>query len=446
MTEIYLHFIFAHYGLYGNAPVSRAGAIRVGSEMDTEKVGKLKIGEEIAVTKQKELDDGTMRVKFERGWTSVMAGKSGRPLLELVGEQTAQEVTDEKEQEHERKLEAMQQQQQEQMVQIQKQLEQAQQQMQAQQQQQMGAQQTALKLQQQQMQEHIAAQKQRMQQKEEAQAAQLQQDADKLQQEQGQMRTEQQQLQKQLQHHQQESQLTTQQQQQQLKQATQHLLTATQSNVSQMPPPLPSPVAASVQHQYEPPQGYQAVDTQQQQTTMFYQQPPASLIMPGGGEDRGRVPDDELFRCLQKYHLDHYYFKLATIGVRVEDDLRQMTETDMEELQMNKFDKKRLLMLCSNAQSDVHHRPSHIAAPSPLSRLPPDAHPAPSSPRGDAHFLDEPIESLLEERDYFAESILFLRCAVAADQRGRGGDPTAALEAALLYSEGISRIQGAYHL
>ena len=60
------------------------GAIRAGSEMDTEKVGKLKIGEEIAVTKQKELDDGTMRVKFERGWTSVMAGKSGRPLLELV--------------------------------------------------------------------------------------------------------------------------------------------------------------------------------------------------------------------------------------------------------------------------------------------------------------------------------------------------------------------------
>ena len=90
-------------------------------------------------------------------------------------------------------------------------------------------------------------------------------------------------------------------------------------------------------------------------------------MMQTGGEDRGRVPDDELFRCLQKYHLDHYYFKLATIGVRVEDDLLQMTDSDTEELEMNKFDKKRLQLLCQDAESDVHQKLSHEAA-SPLAR------------------------------------------------------------------------------
>ena len=62
------------------------GVIREGAEMDSDKAGKLEEGEEIVVTERKELDDGTMRVKFDRGWTSVSA-KSGKALLELVEEE-----------------------------------------------------------------------------------------------------------------------------------------------------------------------------------------------------------------------------------------------------------------------------------------------------------------------------------------------------------------------
>ena len=60
-----------------------AGAIRVRAEMDSDPAGKLVLGEIIEVSETKELGNGTVRVHFDRGWTSVTA-KSGKVFLKLV--------------------------------------------------------------------------------------------------------------------------------------------------------------------------------------------------------------------------------------------------------------------------------------------------------------------------------------------------------------------------
>jgi hypothetical protein len=60
--------------------------IRESAAMDSRKLGNLRIGEVIAETEHAELEDGTMRVKFDRhgwppeGWTSVMS-TAGKQLL-----------------------------------------------------------------------------------------------------------------------------------------------------------------------------------------------------------------------------------------------------------------------------------------------------------------------------------------------------------------------------
>ena len=60
------------------------GVIRTGAAMDSPKAdpGKLTIGQEIEVLEQQKVD-GTMRLRFEGGWTSLTA-KSGKVLLERV--------------------------------------------------------------------------------------------------------------------------------------------------------------------------------------------------------------------------------------------------------------------------------------------------------------------------------------------------------------------------
>ena len=58
------------------------GVIRSGAALDSAKVGNLREGEVIGVT-AKQMVSGSTRVKFDRGWTSVLA-KSGKTLLELV--------------------------------------------------------------------------------------------------------------------------------------------------------------------------------------------------------------------------------------------------------------------------------------------------------------------------------------------------------------------------
>ena len=63
--------------------VLAAGYVRKGVAMDSEKAGKLTEGDVFAVTERQELAGGTLRVKFEDGWASVVA-KSGKLLLELV--------------------------------------------------------------------------------------------------------------------------------------------------------------------------------------------------------------------------------------------------------------------------------------------------------------------------------------------------------------------------
>ena len=50
-----------------------AGVIRESAAMDSEKAGKLTEGEVFVVTERQELDDGTVRVKFDRVWPSVAA-------------------------------------------------------------------------------------------------------------------------------------------------------------------------------------------------------------------------------------------------------------------------------------------------------------------------------------------------------------------------------------
>ena len=59
------------------------GAIRSGAAMDSESAGKLTEGEIIEVSETKELENGTIHVHFDRGWTSITA-KSGKALLELM--------------------------------------------------------------------------------------------------------------------------------------------------------------------------------------------------------------------------------------------------------------------------------------------------------------------------------------------------------------------------
>ena len=57
MTEIYLHFLFSHYGLYANAPVnSGGGAIRSSTEPREPRRG----GEDTM--------DGPQKVRFDSGF------------------------------------------------------------------------------------------------------------------------------------------------------------------------------------------------------------------------------------------------------------------------------------------------------------------------------------------------------------------------------------------
>ena len=59
-----------------------AGVIRTGAELDSNKCGKLTEGMDLIVYEQKHVD-GTLRVRFSGGWTSVISAK-GKELLKLV--------------------------------------------------------------------------------------------------------------------------------------------------------------------------------------------------------------------------------------------------------------------------------------------------------------------------------------------------------------------------
>jgi hypothetical protein len=59
------------------------GVIRESADMESEKAGKLKEGEEIDVTEVVVTESGTTRVHFDRGWASVRA-KNGKALLERM--------------------------------------------------------------------------------------------------------------------------------------------------------------------------------------------------------------------------------------------------------------------------------------------------------------------------------------------------------------------------
>ena len=69
------------------------GVIRTGAAKDSPKADpdKLTVGQEIDVSETQEVD-GTTRLRFEGGWTSLTA-KSGKVLLELL-EESEDEVTD----------------------------------------------------------------------------------------------------------------------------------------------------------------------------------------------------------------------------------------------------------------------------------------------------------------------------------------------------------------
>ena len=58
------------------------GTIRRGAEKDTEKCGKLAVGEEVLAFERVNMADGTIRLRCEKGWVSVATAK-GKPLLEL---------------------------------------------------------------------------------------------------------------------------------------------------------------------------------------------------------------------------------------------------------------------------------------------------------------------------------------------------------------------------
>lgn len=75
----------------GPAPVWKykalgAGVIRSGVSKTSEEVGRLTKGEVIEVSEIVAQADGIVRVRFDRGWTSVST-KQGKKLLELLGEE-----------------------------------------------------------------------------------------------------------------------------------------------------------------------------------------------------------------------------------------------------------------------------------------------------------------------------------------------------------------------
>ena len=77
------------------------GVIRTGAAKDSPKADpdKLTVGQEIDVLETQEVD-GTTRLRFEGGWTSLTA-KSGKVLLERVGAEPAAEASAESEEEAE---------------------------------------------------------------------------------------------------------------------------------------------------------------------------------------------------------------------------------------------------------------------------------------------------------------------------------------------------------
>ena len=125
---------------------------------------------------------------------------------------------------------------------------------------------------------------------------------------------------------------------------------------------------------------------------------------------------DSLYKLLGKYHLQHICEDLSKIGVRVESDLVELTEKDLDEIKMTRFDRKRMVAAC--------HQVRHSLGNENVQSF-------------------RSTTSRVSARDHFAEAIIFLRCAVVADQSGRMGNETAVAEAALLYHEGINRIQAA---
>eukprot|EP01045_Picozoa_sp_COSAG04_P023655 COSAG04_NODE_2842_length_3494_cov_36.862739_4_plen_497_part_01 len=61
------------------------GAIRAGFELDSDKLGALKVGNVIEALEARKNDDGIMRVRFAQGWTSLTA-RSGTVLLEKTAD------------------------------------------------------------------------------------------------------------------------------------------------------------------------------------------------------------------------------------------------------------------------------------------------------------------------------------------------------------------------
>ena len=58
-------------------------AIRAGFELDSDKLGSVKVGEVIEVIEARKNADGVFRVKFAQGWAS-LKGRSGKVLLEAA--------------------------------------------------------------------------------------------------------------------------------------------------------------------------------------------------------------------------------------------------------------------------------------------------------------------------------------------------------------------------
>ena len=74
--------LFLSSGLISFWRVVARAVIRVGSARDSDKAGILEIGEIIKVLEQRRVD-GAVRVRFDRGWTSIKTSSGGRLLERL---------------------------------------------------------------------------------------------------------------------------------------------------------------------------------------------------------------------------------------------------------------------------------------------------------------------------------------------------------------------------
>ena len=81
-------------------------AVREAAELDSEQSGALVIGEVIEVLESKTLESGQVRVRFDRGWTS-LTSKAGKQLLVKVEDEEENEKKGEEEEEEEEEAAAI---------------------------------------------------------------------------------------------------------------------------------------------------------------------------------------------------------------------------------------------------------------------------------------------------------------------------------------------------